>query len=267
MKKNIIVSAAFIIMVLLQSCSNVEPVTSKAIDSKVIFKFYEWYPVNNGNQTGAPEMYLGIYTEKAYPCCNYTLNSTKVINGKDISITLNSLIEPDICLTAFGPATENLPFKLQNGEYNFSINLNHVKNNYTVNVSNKNITVKANSGDNTTPLYHNYYRYPANTFVYMCGTTLTSKYIYEDFLDTLKSKINIVEYKFPEDGQKPYPNSMGGHYYEPHAKYFTYQSEEDFDKIGKTMNAYIKSHLNDWEGVGISITNWLNKNFYSWIDY
>jgi hypothetical protein len=267
LNKYIVLCLILIYTILLQSCKTVEPVASAPVDSKINFKLYEWHPVSNNDDIGKPEIFLNMSTDKSYPCCNYGLNFTKVISGKNITLTIYSVSEPDICLTAFGPAVESIPCNLPDGAYNLGIIINHVQDKYSVTISDKNIYIKSISNKNSYPLYENYYRYPAKSFAYFCGTNLNSKYIWEDFLDTLKSKISITEYTFPDSGQKPYPEIMGGHYYDPPAKYFTYNSEEDYDKIGQIMNTYTKNHSKDMDGVGISVTNWLNKNFYSWIEY
>ena len=262
-----IVFVAIISIIFLQNCNTVEPKTNTRIDSKIILKFYESYPVINDKEIGVPQIYLSLFTEKLYPCCNYRLKLQKTINGNYINIRIYNVIEPNICMTAFGPALEVLPLDLQNGEYNLRIYSNQVVDNYIVTISDEKISVKERSSKNSYSIYDTYYRFPQNTFVYMCGTLVSTKYIYDDFLDTLKSKIKLQEYSFPDGIQKPYPDSMGGHYYEKTAKYFKYETEEDFDKIGNIMNAYTKNHSNDMFGVSIVVTNWLNKSFYSWINY
>ncbi|MCH8820182.1 MAG: hypothetical protein IIB03_07675, partial [Acidobacteria bacterium] len=54
--------------------------------------------------------------------------------------------------------------------------------------------------------------------------------ICEGFIDTLKSVINITEFNFSDIAEIPYPSSSQGHYYDANARYFYYESEEEFDK-------------------------------------
>ncbi len=267
MNKIVVVFVVIVSQIFLQNCNTVEPGSDTFIDSKIVLKFYEWYPVINDKELGIPKIYLSLFTEKQYPCCNYGLRLQKSINGNDISIRIYNVIEPNICLTSFGPASEVLPLDLPNGDYNLRIYSNQVLDTYLLTITDKYISIKVRSSKNSYALYENYFRFPENSLVYMCGTLIATKYIFDDFLDTLKSKIRLQEYTFQNNGQKPYPDSMGGHYYEKPAKYFIYESEEEFDKIGQIMNVYTKNHSKDMFGVGISITNWLNKKFYSWLNY
>jgi hypothetical protein len=266
MNRITIAIVVLISLIFLQDCNTVESGINTRIDSKIVLKFYEWYPVINDKEIGTPKIYLNLFTEKQYPCCNYGLKLQKTVNGNDISIKIYNVIEPNVCLTAFGPVSEVLPLDLPNGNYNLKVYTNRLVDNFVITISNEKIFIKGQSNKNSYSLYDTYYRFPKNSFAYMCGTLASTKYIYDDFLDTLKSKISLREFTFPTNGQKPYPDSMGGHYYERAAKYFIYESEEEYDKIGQILNTYTKNHSQDMYGVSIRITNWLNKSYFSWLN-
>ena len=253
------------LLVITESCNSTNPDTNSIIDSNIKFKITEVHPVSGSSSMGIPQIHLILTTEKIYPCFNYGINLFKSISGRNITINLLGLNVPNICLTALGPASADVPMQVGNGEYNLNIKSKGITDSYIVNVSDSLITVSNKNGEISSPAYNKYYRFPKNSFAYYCGTTIEDKYICDDFLDTLKSKINIKEFYFPEDGQKPYPDSSMGHYYDMPAKFFIYNSEEDFDKIGSIMSSYKKSVIKDKQGIGISIVNWENKYFYSWL--
>ncbi len=246
-------------------CNSVTPDISKPIDSKIRFEIYESHSASVNSNEGYPELHIGLFTEKYYPCSNYGLNFIRNTFGENITIDLISLRIPNICLTSFGPATADLPLGVGAGKYNLKIKMNGELDSYIINISDSVVTISNGPGKISSTAYYKYFRYPKNSFAYYCGTTVEDKYICDDFLDTLKSKINIKEYYFPNDGRKPYPDSLGGHYYEMPAKFFIYNSGQDFDKIDTILSSYKKSVIKDKQGIGISIVNWENKYFYSWL--
>jgi hypothetical protein len=117
----------------------------------------------------------------------------------------------------------------------------------------------------TEPEFEVFWRYPQNSFVYLCGTKTETSWIGDDFLSVLLSEVNLEEFKFPDYGEICYPRSSQGHYYDMPARYFIYKSEEDFDKAGEILKSYNESVISSYSGVGISLTNWKNKYFYSWL--
>jgi len=110
-----------------------------------------------------------------------------------------------------------------------------------------------------------FWRYPRNSFVYLCGTMTETSWICDDFLSVLLRGVDLEEFKFPDYGEISYPRSSQGHYYDMPARYFIYKSEGDFDKAGEILKSYNESIISSYSGVGISLTNWKNRYYYSWL--
>jgi len=258
-------SIIFDFLLLLTGCNSVEPGESTIIDSTIRFKIYESFPETNNNNIGESKIYIYLFTEKEYPCLGYQLNLDEHIYEKNIDINIHDIIIPDGgCPTAFGPASCYLILDLSNGEYYLDIEVNRQVDRYLVKISDSEITIQDYTLNRISEsLYHRYFRFPKFSFAYYCGTSIENKYICNDFLDTLQSKISIREFSFPGNGEKPYPDSLGGHNYEM-AKYFLYDSETDFNKIGEILGEYKNEVLKNNEA-NISIYNWQNKHFYSWL--
>lgn len=79
------------------------------------------------------------------------------------------------------------------------------------------------------------------------------------------SVIDIPEFYFSDIAEIPYTLSSQGHYYDAKARYFYYKTEEEFDKIQEVMKSYKHTHFPDDNGIGLSVVNWMDKKFYSWL--
>ncbi len=233
------------------------------IDGKLQFgisESYEKYDVPS-----PPQIFLNLKTEKIYGCVNYQISYTATIKNGTVDVRISGVTIPEICLTALGPATAKTSLDLSNGNYKLVLHSGDFSNTYNLSVSDRSISIDQSSYPETQPLYRLYWRYPQNSFVYMCGTLTEDSTICTDFLDTLKSKIDLQEFVFPDSGKIPYPTASDGHYYDMPAKYFYYKNETDFDKIGDIMKEYQDKYLQNKTGYGISVVNWMNKSYYSWL--
>ena len=185
-----------------------------------IIEAYEDY-----NKIGYPSFYLRMFTEKDYPCFNYKILSDIKISGPEINVSVMGVSLPgNICLTALGPATSLDKLSLSEGDYKLIINDNQVISAYNVSVTKSYISFDKTASGSTIVKSKLRWRYPDNSFVYMCGTLTQDSVICNDFLDTVKSKISLSEFTFPDSGAIPYASVSQGHYYDMPAKYFLYQS-------------------------------------------
>jgi hypothetical protein len=69
------------------------------------------------------------------------------------------------------------------------------------------------------------------------------------FLDTLKQVLNIDEFEFPQYGEIPYPKEPQGHYWDMPARYFYYNSEDDFKNIEDILRDFKGNYIKDKEGI------------------
>ncbi len=264
MKKINFYSAVFLISMLTSSCEQIStndpPIP---MEGDLVIGISESYGYNS--QPAPPSLFLQMTTRKTYPCLNYTIQRDVKINPGYIDVSITGVTVPNICLTAIGPASSRDILDITPGSYNLTIYSNGLTSNYYVVITNTSVSFDKDSTGNTHVRDKIVWRYPENSFVYLCGTLTQDSAIYKDFIDTLRSKIDITEFKFPSGGKIPYPTSSGGYYYNAPAKYFIYKSETDFDKIGDILKNYKEKYLKDKRGYGISIVSWKNKYFYSWL--
>ncbi|MHB1688061.1 MAG: hypothetical protein ACYCVH_11890 [Ignavibacteriaceae bacterium] len=267
MKNQFLFSFAIFLLVLLNGCNNSSLDSNNAtltpIDSKILFDVSESY--DNYNVGTPPRLYLTLSTEKAYGCSNFSIVTSVQINNNNLFVRLSGVSEPNICLTALGPATSRTKIDLADGDYSLQIIYPGFKDKYSLTISDSNVLINGDSTANTKPRNRIILRYPKNSFAYLCGTLLSDSSIYNNFLDTLRSKINIVEFHFPLEGKIPYPTALGGSYYDPPARYFYYKTESDFDQAADILKQYKDKYLNGKDGYGISLINWLGKQINSWM--
>ncbi len=263
MKKEIFYLFAFLLLLLTSSCNELGTNdTAQPVEGDLIIGITE---LNLTIQPATPDLFFQMSTRKIYPCLNYTIQRNVKINPGYIDVNVTGILAPNICLTALGPANSRDILDITPGNYNLTIKSSGLTNNYSVVITDSSISFDKDSTGNTHVRFKTVWRYPVNSFVYLCGTLTQDSSIYKDFIDTLRSKINITEFKFPSGGKIPYPVVASGYYYNAPARYFIYQSETDFDKIGEILKSYKEKYLKDKTGYGISIVNWKNKYFYSWL--
>jgi hypothetical protein len=239
------------------------PKNLQPIEGNIVFSIKEGY--EHPYSVGEPRIMLKMVTEKIYPCYNWTIDSDVGVRDKSINVTLNGIYVPEICFTALGPATFSSFLDLPNGDYVLTFTAGEIKDKYTLTVTDDYIKLNELSSHFTIPEFKLFWRYPPNSFAYLCGTTNETSWICEDFLDTLLSKIQLEEFYFPDSGEIPYPSSSMGHYYDMPARYFYYKNEADFDMAGEILRSYTQSVISQYSGVGISLINWKNKQYSSWL--
>jgi len=262
--KSFVLSMFITSILIFPGCDTFDSSGSKlrSIDSKIIFRVEEGY--KNIVSIAKPEIKLSMVTEEWYPCCNWSIISYLSVGINRISIDLIGISEPRYCDFMFGPATSFSFLKLANGEYPLYFTYKGVTDKYSLAVTDSTIQIGKEYSQITQPEYALYWRCPPNSFVYLCGTTTEDRWICEDFLDTLLSRIELKEFQFPDSGEIFYPRSSMGHYYDMPAKYFIYTNDPEFDKTGELLISYTQNLIN-CAGIGISLINWKNKQYHSWL--
>lgn len=215
--------------------------------------------------TGEPDIMLLMRTEKIYGCCNWSIKHRISRMGNRITIDIVGILVPEICLTAEGPARAEGFLALSRGVYSLYFIYKNNRDKYTLEMSDSSIHITENASQFTKPQFELFWRYPPKSFVYLCGTTTEASWMCEDFLDTLLSEVDLCEFQFLDSGVIPYPCSSEGHYYDMPAKYFIYQDDDDFDKAGEILRVYTEQHIIQNSGIGISLINWTNKKYLSWL--
>ena len=207
---------------------------------------------------------FNIFTEKIYPCSNYQIKSQIKKQGALISIVAAEVYRGDICLTSMGPARASESLFLPFGGYNIVFEYANTKERYSLYLTEPRITVKgldpsAKSSES------NLWRRPNQSFVYLCGTTIKTSWICEDFIRAVRSSVDLKEIHFPNSGKTLYPAQSGGHYYDMPARFFLYDNEEDYETVGKILERYNESTVSTKSGVSLHLINWQDKHYRSWM--
>ncbi len=233
------------------------------LESKVLYSIQEGY--DEPYTISEPRIMLSMVTEKIYPCFNWSIACEVYLIEDLILIEIIGIYVPEICFFAFGPATYNSFLDISNGEYLLYFTYKGIVDKYILTITDSSIAITEDTLHFTQPNFTLFWRYPPNSFAYLCGTTIGAEWICEDFLDTLLSEVELEEFQFPDSGEISYPCSSMGHYYDMPAKYFFYQEEEDYDTAGEILEVYTHDVISHYSGVGISLINWRNKSYKSWL--
>jgi hypothetical protein len=236
------------------------PVNSP-IEGKVLFKVQETYAAENTE----PVLTLLMETEKVYGCCNYRIQDDLSLAGHEIRVDLQGIVVPEMCLTACGPATSYEPLALADGSYTLRFTKSLFMSNRSLTLTPEKIEVGAAISDFVAPQARVFWRYPKNSFAYLCGTMTDTAWIYDDFLAQLRAAVPLEEITFPEYGETGYPRATQSYWNNGPARYFIYENESDFDRAGELLRVYAQQVISQHSGVGIWLLNWKNRAFRSWL--
>ncbi len=218
------------------------------------------------NQTPEiPKIFMNMETEVDFNCSNYLIVTQNSFQNSLVGINFVTIDLPGgVCLTSIGPATTRIPFNVSPGAYSVSVFFEDVEDKYNLVVTDSSLIAESVETYFTKLDFNKYWRRPVNSFVYLCGTTSRTDWIYDDFIDTLKSKVEITKFFFPQDGVKPYAISTSGHEINHPARYFKYDNDADFDSMGLILEIYSTEVIGNLNGIGLSLRNWKNQFYYSW---
>jgi hypothetical protein len=252
-------------ILLIQGCSitdNNDQGDLRHIDSGILFEIREQYAGNK--EDSDPILYLNLQTEKKYSNYNNIIETSLNVERNRIEVRLHGIYFPEIAAPAIGPARSSSELKIAEGIYRLIFRAAAFTDEYRLIVTRNSIQVEIIHSGNTLPLSALYHRYPERSFVYLCGTTPEDTALCRMFIDTAASVLRLQRFEFPESGVIPYPTASQGYYYNMPAQFFYYESEEDFAILGSILLSFKETYIKDKQGIGISVTNWRNKSFYSW---
>jgi hypothetical protein len=110
----------FFVLALLSSisCEKTTKYDYQLLNSDVVIRMNE----ELGNPARSFE--LDLKTDISYPCINYSLITNSEANTSKISIEILGIYEPNICLTAIGPARSTIPISnIQNKSYDIEFKI------------------------------------------------------------------------------------------------------------------------------------------------
>ena len=84
----------------------------------------------------AKQIVLLVQGDDEYPCMNYQLESDLRVQGNSIRVTMSGAIkEPEVCLTAIGPAIYRTALGIENGSYELEFVRQGVTDRYAITVT------------------------------------------------------------------------------------------------------------------------------------
>ncbi|HTW91688.1 MAG TPA: hypothetical protein VMH22_08260 [bacterium] len=214
--------------------------------------------------SGYPRIELSMSTEKVYPDIQRTIAADVRAIGPYVSVDIWGIQCPDVLYEVPGPASSDWPLDVGDGQYLCQITHGWDSDWYALAVTDSYLRVSPIEGNFTQTAPDLYWRHPVNSFAYICGTTDEDTWVYDDFLDSLRSRVNLTEFSFPDSGEIPYPCSSAGHWRNRPARYFRYQDDADYEAAGRVLAEYAKNVLAQRPGVGIMLIDWKNRRHTSW---
>ena len=235
--------------------------SGNSISTEIEFLPVEIY--ENSNIVDTPVLKIRFSTTEIFPCMNYQISSSQFIKGNELIVRFDSIFKPSLCFTAMGPA--NTMIDLPNNINKLILINGQTIDMYRIDISDEKVDMVTIRKNYTNLKYEKTFRYPENTFAYVCGTNLDNTHLYNDFLNILLDNTSVTEYEFNGDGRIPYPEFSSGHWSDNPSKFFKYNNESDFDKAGDLLRDFTLENISQNDGVGIYLISWNNKSYMSWL--
>ncbi len=245
----------------LNSTDYFDYIIENVIETDINFMPEEIYSTDNIQE---PLLKLKLITSEIFTCVNFELSTTEFINGSELIVRFEKLIEPDLCLTLFGPAISYIEVPQNINKVTF-INGNTIDK-YAIEINEQKISITLIETNFTSSLYDETFRIPENSFAYVCGTTINNTNIYADFSGMIEQNPGFIEFEFEGEGRVPYPESAYGYGVNHPSKFFKYSNPLEFDSLANILNDYSSENIEENSGVKISIYSWNNIKFFSSIE-
>ncbi len=241
-----------------------------AREGRILFAVREAYPF--GQEGVEPTIVLDLETEKIYGCCNFSIESAFRRIGNRLLVGIEGIYMPELCLTALGPAYSSRELVLEPGSYTLEISDGPLRSEFLIDVTDEALSVTTaasaaglQSPGLAAPLFTSWWRYPRNSFVYLCGTTEELAWVYDDFLSRLRAAAGLREIEFPAQGELGYPRAPQGYHVDHPARYFVYDDEGRFAAAGAALEAYVRDVIGQMSGTSIWLRDWKNRSYRSWM--
>jgi len=248
------------------TCKVFEPTASRPpaqapIQGAIDFDVRESYTMIS--EAGAPRIEFQMRTQQIYPCCNWGISHSVQVRPGSVGVEVSGISQPEICLTATGPAAATTFLDLVNGSYVLDVSKRGSTDRFTLTVTDAVLEVTGN-GSVFQPRHARIWRYPHNSLVYLCGTTTETTAMYDECLNRLRDAAGLQEYHFGPDAFIPYPTETGGYRVNHPTRYFTYADAAAFERAKAALVAYSRDVIGTQDGIGIMLQNWRNESVYSW---
>lgn len=228
--------------------------------------------IENGINFSLVELYEGLdsrpipalilYTNDEYDCGNNAIYQNVWSTETSMEIEIEGYKETSNCVNTSGPATSIIPIYAENGSYDLNIKYDSHTDKYAFHQSDDALEVHQLGGFSfSQPNYETFWRYPEKSFAVLVGTSEENENLYTKVIEELKNEFEIREIHFPESGETPYLKSLDSYNTNHPAKYFKYESEEDYLHFGNFIRNFGYENITDYNENKVVIVNWLNKTY------
>lgn len=210
-----------------------------------------------------PFIQLYLKTKDIYSCLGYRLVSKLSNSQSNLLVEVKGVAKPNgLCPAALGPAANAFHLEVAPGKYKLIFKYLGTTYPFQLMVTSSSLQV-SEGGSFIAPVIETFWRYPEQSFAYLCHSTPDTRWMCENFEQMLKDSLDITPFTFPDYGTKPYPKA--GKNYDV-ASYYRYRKKSVFLEIGKMLESYADSVVSREEGAYLSVLSWKKQGFRSWTD-
>ncbi|MFN8208462.1 MAG: hypothetical protein U0T82_13790 [Bacteroidales bacterium] len=210
-----------------------------------------------------PALKLVFITTEVFPCIDFGITTREFTIEDEMIIRFENIIRPDFCYTAIGSAYTliDLPERINklvliNGK---SVDV------FQLSTTREFVHLSPLNESFAHAQYEKTFRYPENSFAYICGTNKDNTHLCTDFLNILLDSTEVSEIEFVGEGRIPYPESSSGNWVNHKSRFFSYSQESDFENAGNLLRNFTIKNLSPNDGVTISLVSWNNRKYMSWM--
>jgi len=212
-----------------------------------------------------PEIVFTMRTKKNFGCLGYRIRHEIERTKTKIVLRFLGIESPgEVCLAALGPASARFQLPLDVGSHTLVLLNGEIRDEYTIDVTNKRIEVTSVESEGTEPIATLHWRYPRDSFAYYCGTTLDTKSLCTDFQDQLED-LSLSRIEVPEEGVWPYSLRSKGHHFDAPAQFYRYSNKATWEEVKARLRTFTRERIRDREGIGLEVENWLFGGVMSWM--
>ena len=211
---------------------------------------------------------LRCETKEIFRCCNWPIRNTASVSDDDIDIRFEDIFIPDICLTAFGPATAQIDLgSLSEGTYNLNLSAPGSHNGGKLIVNDDYYKLNFPHTNKFVFPYDQLNRIPEHTIWGHVGYhSEDTEPLVESFIDDLRDKgAEPGDYLTGEYGYFRILNTGEIETSEHHGyhliKPFIFDYQEDMSSVEELVKYYGQNHGDD---LNISVFTCSGESFLSW---
>lgn len=217
------------------------------------------------NKAVEPFIELELKTKSFFPSGGHRIVSELSRGDSGLSVTISGIKKPGGPATgALAPAVERFPLDLKPGNYRLNFIYEGIHT-FGLAVTDSSLIVSDNDTSFATPEIRVFWRFPEQTFAYLCRSTAEARRFCREFEQILNDSLDITSFSFPDFGTIPYP-AKGEKSDIDIATYYRFSDETIFDNAGRMLNAYADTVLGSRDDALLWIINWKNRGIRSWTD-